>query len=151
MSSTQVHEQDECPKRLVPCDRRCGEWVAADALDHHMTVMCIKRPFPEIWCRLGCGVYFKGGAHEVLQLEAKRLELGERDGGKYVLKPALWAEVDVTHPFYSGEEARQVAKRRHDLRAAATPPAAAATTACRPCAMSARVDCECSREESSGR
>jgi len=70
----QVHEQDECPKRLVPCDRRCGEWVAADALDHHMTVMCIKRPFPEIWCRLGCGVYFKGGAHEVLQLEAKRLE-----------------------------------------------------------------------------
>ena len=57
-----------------------------------------------------------------VDLEAKLLELGERDGGKYVLKPALWAEVDVTHPFYSAEEARQVAKRRHDLRAAATPP-----------------------------
>ena len=59
-----------------------------------------------------------------VDLEAKLLELGERDGGKYVLKPALWAEVDVTHPFYSGEEARQVAKRRHDLRAAATAAAA---------------------------
>ena len=70
----QIHESDECPKRLVPCDRRCGEWIAADKLDHHMTTLCIKRPFPPIKCRLGCGAIFAGGAHEILKCEEDRLE-----------------------------------------------------------------------------
>ena len=70
----QIHEQDECPKRLIPCERRCGEFVAADKLEHHMQCLCIKRPFPPIRCRLGCGELFAGGAHEILKCEEDRLE-----------------------------------------------------------------------------
>ena len=70
----QIHEQDECPKRLIPCERRCGEFVAADKLEHHMQCLCIKRPFPPIRCRLGCGELFSGGAHEILKCEEDRLE-----------------------------------------------------------------------------
>ena len=62
----QIHEQDECPKRLIPCERRCGEFIAADKLEHHMQCLCIKRPFPPIRCRLGCGELFAGGAHDSL-------------------------------------------------------------------------------------
>ena len=70
----QIHEQDICIKRLVPCDRRCGEFIAYDKLEHHMRVLCIKRPFPPIRCRLGCGEQFAGGAHEILKCEEDRLE-----------------------------------------------------------------------------
>ena len=59
---------------MIPCERRCGEFVAADKLEHHMACLCIKRPFPPIRCRLGCGELFAGGAHEILKCEEDRLE-----------------------------------------------------------------------------
>ncbi|KAJ8608520.1 hypothetical protein CTAYLR_005737 [Chrysophaeum taylorii] len=70
----QWHEKHECARRLVPCERRCGEWVAFCELQHHLDKLCIKRPFPELHCRLGCGQTFSGGAHEFLQCEAARIE-----------------------------------------------------------------------------
>lgn len=68
------HEKYDCIRRLVPCDRRCGEWVAFIELEHHLTMLCVKRPFPELRCRLGCGATFNGGMHEFLQCEAARVE-----------------------------------------------------------------------------
>ena len=74
MTYQEFHERSECGRRLVPCDRRCGEWVAADDLEDHLLTKCIKRPMPELVCRLGCGAVFKGNAVEVLQCEARRIE-----------------------------------------------------------------------------
>ena len=70
----QHHEEVACPRRLVPCSRRCGEWVAFSDLDVHLKDLCVKRPFPELYCRLGCGLTFSGGAHRMLQCEEERLE-----------------------------------------------------------------------------
>lgn len=70
----QYHEEVSCPRRLVPCTRRCGEWVAFSDLDVHLRDLCVKRPFPELYCRLGCGETFSGGAHRMLQCEEERLE-----------------------------------------------------------------------------
>lgn len=34
----------------------------------HMKVSCVKRPFPPVKCRLGCGEEFHGGLHRMLQV-----------------------------------------------------------------------------------
>ena len=39
-----------------------------------MDERCVKRPFPALKCRLGCGVEFSGGVHRMLQCEEERLE-----------------------------------------------------------------------------
>ena len=67
---------------MIPCERRCGEFVAADKLDHHMQCLCIKRPFPPIRCRLGCGELFAGGAHEILKCEEAMNSPGQQEQGK---------------------------------------------------------------------
>lgn len=48
---------------------RCGQWLPFEELMHHMTVSCVKRPFPPIKCRLGCGETFEGGLHRMLQVQ----------------------------------------------------------------------------------
>lgn len=35
---------------------------------NHMKVSCVKRPFPPVKCRLGCGEEFHGGLHRMLQV-----------------------------------------------------------------------------------
>lgn len=70
----QWHEKHECDRRLVACGRKCGEWVPFVEMDHHFTNLCVKRPVPTLYCRLGCGASFGGGAHEFLQCDAARLE-----------------------------------------------------------------------------
>ena len=70
----QYHEQKGCRRRLTPCPRRCGEYVAYEELVHHLNKLCVKRPFPPLYCRLGCGLKFGGGAHKMLQCEEERLE-----------------------------------------------------------------------------
>ncbi|CAM9192084.1 unnamed protein product, partial [Choristocarpus tenellus] len=74
ISRQQRHEESECPRRLVPCKQRCGEWLPFVERDHHMKFLCIKRPFPPIECRLGCGEAFSGGLHCMLQSEEERIE-----------------------------------------------------------------------------
>ncbi|KAJ1453693.1 hypothetical protein M885DRAFT_273287 [Pelagophyceae sp. CCMP2097] len=74
ISTREWHERHSCPFRLVPCDYRCGEWVAFLHLAGHLADLCIKRPFPPILCRNGCGEQFHGNAVEVLKCEADRLE-----------------------------------------------------------------------------
>ncbi|CAM9227359.1 unnamed protein product [Discosporangium mesarthrocarpum] len=70
----QRHEESECPRRLVPCKQKCGEWLPFEERDHHMKFLCVKRPFPPIKCRLGCGETFDGGLHRMLQSEEERIE-----------------------------------------------------------------------------
>lgn len=74
MSLQDYHEEVVCPRRLVPCERKCGEWVPFSDLQEHMDNLCIKRPFPPLLCRLGCGAQFAGGAHRMLQSEEERLD-----------------------------------------------------------------------------
>jgi len=74
MTYRQWHERQDCGRRLVPCARRCGEWVPADDVEHHLEHECIKRPLPELACRLGCDAIFKGSVMEMLQCEARRIE-----------------------------------------------------------------------------
>ncbi|CAN0486875.1 unnamed protein product [Ectocarpus sp. 8 AP-2014] len=47
---------------------RCGEWLPFEDLMKHMKVSCVKRPFPPVKCRLGCGEKFHGGLHRMLQV-----------------------------------------------------------------------------------
>lgn len=60
MTQRQYHEEIECPKRLVPCHNKCGEWVPAEELEQHMLKYCVKRPLPPLVCRTGCGLVFEG-------------------------------------------------------------------------------------------
>ena len=64
----QHHEEFDCPRRLVSCPRRCGEWINYEDLDEHMDHQCVKRPFPPLACRLGCGETFSGGFHRMIQV-----------------------------------------------------------------------------------
>ena len=68
------HNTVECPKRRVECPRDCGQAVVFDEMDEHLEVLCPKRPVPPLPCRLGCGVVFKGGWDQLLQLEEDRDE-----------------------------------------------------------------------------
>lgn len=68
------HEEKECPRRLVGCPRRCGEWINFEDLKVHVDTLCVKRPFPPLVCRLGCGETFSGGVHRMLQCEEDRIE-----------------------------------------------------------------------------
>eukprot|EP00904_Undaria_pinnatifida_P002728 jgi/Undpi1/12456/HiC_scaffold_5.g02127.m1 len=69
----QHHEEIECPRRLVPCSQRCGEWLPFEDLAQHVKVYCVKRPFPPVKCRLGCGEEFHGGLHRMLQARKSRI------------------------------------------------------------------------------
>lgn len=68
------HEKHACPRRLVRCKRRCGEWVHYEDLSRHLAETCVKRPFPPLQCRLGCGLTFSGGVHRMVACEEDRLE-----------------------------------------------------------------------------
>lgn len=56
----QYHEEVLCVRRLVPCDNKCGEWVAFEKLEQHLQTACVKRQLPPLACRLGCGLVFRG-------------------------------------------------------------------------------------------
>ncbi|KAH9061706.1 hypothetical protein Ae201684P_021041 [Aphanomyces euteiches] len=66
------HEVYECKSRLVQCPRECGAWIQNDQLPHHMDYMCIKRPVPDLYCRVGCGKIFHGATNLILALEQER-------------------------------------------------------------------------------
>lgn len=68
----QYHEESECPKRLIPCPRQCLEWIVFDQLQHHMDIMCIKRPAQELICTLGCGESFGGEVAMMIEAENDR-------------------------------------------------------------------------------
>ncbi|CAM9728738.1 unnamed protein product [Scytosiphon promiscuus] len=86
----QHHEEDECPRRLVPCGQRCGEWLPFEDLMKHMKVSCVKRPFPPVKCRLGCGEEFHGGLHRMLQSEEERID-HEHELCQHRLLHCVWA------------------------------------------------------------
>eukprot|EP00752_Nemacystus_decipiens_P009918 g8850.t1 len=86
----QHHEEAECPRRLVPCGQRCGEWLPFEDLMKHMKVSCVKRPFPPVKCRLGCGEEFHGGLHRMLQSEEERID-HEHELCPHRLLHCVWA------------------------------------------------------------
>jgi hypothetical protein len=57
-----------CPRRLVPCPRRCGEYIVHEEVGRHLALLCVNRPAPPLVCRLGCGMLFEGGRHHMLQV-----------------------------------------------------------------------------------
>lgn len=69
---------------------RCGEWLPFEDLMKHMKVSCVKRPFPPVKCRLGCGEEFHGGLHRMLQVcicpcvADKRRERVDSDFGRLI-------------------------------------------------------------------
>ncbi|CAM9295206.1 unnamed protein product [Ectocarpus sp. 12 AP-2014] len=86
----QHHEESECPRRPVPCGQRCGEWLPFEDLMKHMKVSCVKRPFPPVKCRLGCGEEFHGGLHRMLQSEEERID-HEHELCPHRLLHCVWA------------------------------------------------------------
>ncbi|RHZ40667.1 hypothetical protein DYB31_001906 [Aphanomyces astaci] len=66
------HELYECNSRLIKCPRDCGAWVPNDALQHHTDFTCVKRPVPDLECRVGCGKVFNGANNRILELEQER-------------------------------------------------------------------------------
>ncbi len=56
------------------CPRKCGEWIHFEELKVHVDTLCVKRGFPPLHCRLGCGAQFSGGMHRMLQCEEDRQE-----------------------------------------------------------------------------
>jgi len=70
----QIHEETECPRRLVPCRLKCGEWVAFEDLETHMLELCVKRPANPIMCRFGCGKVFGGSLEKMISAEEDRIE-----------------------------------------------------------------------------
>lgn len=71
-----AHESEsdvQCSSRIVSCPRDCGVWMPHLQLDHHTRETCVKRPVGDLFCRLGCGRVYQGGAHELLALEQIRI------------------------------------------------------------------------------
>ncbi|ETW00746.1 hypothetical protein H310_07292 [Aphanomyces invadans] len=71
-SELEWHEVYECSSRLIKCPRDCGVWVSNDALQHHTDFTCVKRPVPDLACRVGCGKVFAGANNRILELEQER-------------------------------------------------------------------------------
>ncbi|KAF0686606.1 Aste57867_21611 [Aphanomyces stellatus] len=61
------HEVYECTTRLVKCPRECGVWVQNDQLAHHTDYTCVKRPVPDLVCRV-----YRGANNRILELEQER-------------------------------------------------------------------------------
>lgn len=74
-----VHETMECPKRMVPCDNRCGEMIRFDLMEGHLEKDCVKRPVPALPCKFNCGWKISGGLEDQdhMRWEARQHELHE--------------------------------------------------------------------------
>ena len=60
------------PRAHLPISPSHRQAVVFDAMQEHLDVLCPKRPVPPLPCRLGCGLVFKGGWDQLLQLEEAR-------------------------------------------------------------------------------
>ncbi|KAF1332390.1 Serine/threonine-protein phosphatase 6 regulatory ankyrin repeat subunit, partial [Globisporangium splendens] len=69
----EAENQTLCDSRIIYCPRDCGVWMPHLELDHHMRELCMKRPVGDLRYRLGCGVVYQGGAHQLLTLEQTRI------------------------------------------------------------------------------
>lgn len=70
----QYHEENECPKRLKPCPRKCLEWATFEEMPRHLDWYCVKRPAKPIMCRLGCEKMFGGRVEQLIEAEDERLQ-----------------------------------------------------------------------------
>ncbi len=102
----QHHEENECPRRLVACPRHCGEWTPFEDMKVHMDEKCVKRPFPPLKCRLGCGLEFTGGVHRMLQCEEERLE-HEQEMCEFRIVRCTWKGCASTFPANQRTEHRR--------------------------------------------
>ena len=103
----QMHEEKECPRRLVRCPQKCGEWVNFEDLSHHLDHACLKRPLPPLLCRNeGCGATFTGGAHRMVQCEDDRIE-HEAEMCLYRIVRCTWKGCVGTFPAHQRSAHRQ--------------------------------------------
>ena len=80
----QVHEENECVKRLVLCPQNCKKSVVFEDLEIHCQTQCAKRRIPPLHCRLGCGKIWIGGMDRFKAMMEEREdhekeECGERN------------------------------------------------------------------------
>lgn len=92
----QFHEENECPKRLKPCPRKCLEWATFEELDKHLELFCVKRPAHPIICRLGCGKTFGGVVEQLIEAEDQRLE-HEQEECEYRIVRCIWKNSDGSY------------------------------------------------------
>jgi hypothetical protein len=92
----QFHEENECPKRLKPCPRKCLEWATFEELGRHLELFCVKRPAQPIVCRLGCGKIFGGLVEQLIEAEDQRLE-HEQEECELRLVRCTWKNSDGSY------------------------------------------------------
>jgi hypothetical protein len=74
----------------------------------HLDKLCVKRPFPPLGCRLGCGAEFGGGVHKMLQCEEDRLE-HETEMCEFRTVRCTWKGCASAFPAHE----RKAHRRRH--------------------------------------
>ncbi|CAM9525720.1 unnamed protein product [Ectocarpus fasciculatus] len=89
----QFHEENECPKRLKPCPRKCLEWATFEDMPRHLDWYCVKRPAQPIMCRLGCQTMFGGRVEQLIEAEDERLQ-HEQEECEFRLVRCNWKNHD---------------------------------------------------------
>jgi hypothetical protein len=89
----QYHEENECPKRLKPCPRKCLEWATFEDMPKHMDYYCVKRPAQPIMCRLGCEKMFGGLVEQLIEAEDERLN-HEQEECEFRMVRCNWKNYD---------------------------------------------------------